>query len=284
MIHALRTLYRTYIHSPSLDRALYAFLDASTNLLAYTRGFSFPSNYIRRWKLDMLFGSYEPETTKLFANIIRPGMTVVDIGAHIGYFTRLFSKLAGARGQILAFEADPTNYALLVRNTSRTKNVRCVPLAVTDKKGIVDFYHFDDKSGAHSTIPNIPLPFEKRVLHVPSTSLDGWLDEQGIVAVDVVKMDIEGGESTALCGMTKTLGRARVLVTECAPAWIEAAGSTPLRFLQTIESAGFSIFAVTAKGLIALSPVQDETYRELLPRPKAGSHQSEFINLYCVKK
>ncbi len=283
VITLLRRYYRTYIHSPALDRCIYAVLDLLTDLLARVKGFSFPKNYIRRWKLNMLWGLYEAETYALFRKILRPEMVVVDIGAHIGYFTRLFARCVGPHGRVYAFEADPVNFALLTHNTKGLQTVRLCELAVTDKKGMVDFYHYDDKSGAHSTLPNVPLNYTKRKLAVPATDLDSWLTENGVTGVEVIKMDIEGGESAALRGMKATLESARVLVTECAPAWIEAAGGSTLSFLKTIESHGFEIFAVTQRGLIRLSPVHDGCFASLLPKPKDGSHQSEFINLYCVK-
>ena len=51
-------------------------------------------------------------------------------------------------------------------------------VAITDNIGIIDFYHYDDKSGAHSTLPNVPLEYEKRKLAVISTTLDAYLREK----------------------------------------------------------------------------------------------------------
>lgn len=231
----------------------------------------------------MLLELYERETVELFRKKVKPNMVIVDIGAHIGYFTRLFSKLVGKRGQVFAFEADPTNYVLLTQNTLGRPNVNRVQLALTDKTGTIDFYHYADKSGAHSTLPNVPLTFAKRKITVTSTTLDSWCTENHIPRVDVIKMDIEGGESAALRGMNATLQNTKILITEFAPAWIEAAGSTPLAFLQEIERYGFSISAITPKGLVTLSPVNEGDFMSLLPKPKDGSHASEFINLYCNK-
>ncbi len=283
MITALRKLYRTWVHAPWLDRGIYAILDFLTKLIALAKCFSFPTNYIRRWKLDMLFGMYEKDTCALFKKILKPGMVVVDIGAHIGYFTRLFSALVGKRGCVYAFEADPTNYALLEQNTRGRGNVCREQLALTDRGGVIDFYHYDDKSGAHSTLPNVPLNFAKKKITVISTTLDSWREQKHIQRVDIIKMDIEGGEVSALRGMTRTLASAKILVTEFAPAWIEAAGSTPLAFLQSIERHGFEISAVTQNGLTRLSPVRNTKFDALLPKPKDGSHASEFFNIWCVK-
>src|SRR5256885_8821899 len=62
-----------------------------------------------------IFRSYEPFETSLLAAEIRPGMTIVDVGANIGYYTLLFSKLAGDNGRVYAFEPEPQNFALLLQ-------------------------------------------------------------------------------------------------------------------------------------------------------------------------
>ena len=68
-------------------------------------------------------------------------MIVVDVGAHIGYFTRIFSNLSGPSGTILAFEADPENFTLLKQNTSHYSNVRAYEEALSAQEGFIHFYH-----------------------------------------------------------------------------------------------------------------------------------------------
>jgi|SRR3989344_2043279 len=280
----LRKIYRKLVHSPLLDRSIYVVLDALTDTYAFVRGYAFPKNYIRRWKLDMLGELYERETVVLFRKTVKREMVVVDIGAHIGYYARIASSLVGHNGVVHAFEADPENFVLLERNTRHSAQIRRHKIAIADKAGTIDFYHYNDKSGAHSTLPNVPLQFEKRKITVPATDLDAYLKEHGVTHVDVIKMDIEGGESAALRGMEQTLRGVRFLFTEFAPAWIEAAGSSPLSFLESIEAHGFDIFAITPRGLTKLSPVKNSDIARLIPKPRSDSHASEFINLYCVKK
>ncbi len=252
----LRTLYRNYIHWPALDAGIYAILDFLTHLRARVAHFSFPKNYIRRWKLNMLWGLYEPETYELFKKIIKPGMIVVDIGAHIGYFTRLFSTLVGPTGRVYAFEADPENFALLIKNTRGFRNIEKINLACTEKTGMIDFWR-GEKTGTHSTIQ---ASFHSQKIAVPCISLDEWMKRESVLRIDLIKMDIEGGERAAFLGMAKTLKDTRVLVTEFAPALIEAAGGTPDEFLNTLESYGFQVSPIT--------PLGSQT----------------FTNLYCVKK
>lgn len=282
LVDRLRAVYRHHIHTPRLDRVIYSVLDALTNCYSWWRGYSFPNNYIRRWKLDMLWWLYEKETVALFKKIIKPGMVIVDVGAHIGYFTRLFSKLVGETGLVYAFEADPDNFQLLQKNTAPLRNVKLFELAIADRLGTIDFYHYDEKAGCHSILPNVPLDFKKRKITVQADQLDTLLERQGIQHIDLIKMDIEGGESAALRGMMDTLKNRGVsmMITEFAPAWIKAAGGEPLKFLQNIAALGFRLFAIKDETLLPIDTAND-SYVSLIP--KTPTHFNEFINLYCVR-
>lgn len=283
IIAPLRTIYRKYVHSPFIDKAIYGVLDTLTTVYSRARGFYFPANYIRRWKLNMLHELYEPETVLLFKKIIKPGMVVVDVGAHIGYFTRLFSKLVGPSGTVYAFEADPENFSVLEKNIKGLKNVKTFQLALTDRQGTIDFYHYPDKAGCHSTLPNVPLDFRKEKITVAANNLDSVLKNEKAERVDLVKMDIEGGEGAALRGMEGIIAKSvpLMLAIEFAPAWIRATGVTPLSFLQNLTKQGFKIFATIGTELIPIVPETDESYLPLIP--KTPTAFNEFINLYCVK-
>jgi len=265
---------------------LHKLFDALVNVYTFFAGYHFPKNYIRRWKLDMLCDLYEQETISLFKKIVKPGIAVADIGAHIGYYTRVASGLVGSGGAVYAFEPDPENFKLLQKNIGRMKNVKPYQLAVSDKTGRIDFYHYDARSGVHSTLPNVPLDFQKKKISVEATDLDSFFAKLGVSKIDIIKMDIEGGEYAALQGMKKILSENRnlVLIVEFAPAWVLAAGNTPLKFLNFIESFGFEIFAITKQGLSKLSPAaNDADYAKFIPKSASGTNFGEFVNLYCVK-
>ncbi|TSC56504.1 MAG: FkbM family methyltransferase [Parcubacteria group bacterium Greene0416_79] len=283
MIPILRTLYRRYIHWPFLDRCIYRVLNLLTDMYARLRDFYFPKTFIRRSKLDMLFELYEKDAVSFFKSFIRPGMSVVDIGAHIGYYTRIASRLVGPRGRVFSFEADPENFSFLKRNTSDRLNVRIYNLAVTDRTGEIDFYHYDEKAGCHSILSNVPLDFKKRKISVTAVHLDALAKEQKLGRLDLIKMDIEGGESAALKGMEGLLrGPSRPgLLLEFAPAWIRAAGDEPLNFLRRLESYGYELFIIK-RTLIPLDTKSAAGYAAHIPR--TPTHYNEFIHLFCASR
>lgn len=274
----LRELYNRYLRTPLFDRVLRALFRRAVGLLAFAAGFSFPNNYFRRQRWEMLTGRYEQESVALFKRVLKSGMVVVDIGAHIGYFTRLFSKLVGKEGKVLAFEADPFIFALLQKNIRRFPNVAARQLAVSDQSGTMDFYHSEAKSGCGSLVPELPVSFKKTKLQVPGGALDSLLENAGIEHVDLIKMDIEGGEPHALLGMRKMLARNPdiILVTEFAPEWLRAGGMEPLQFLAELKHFGFNVFAVVTDALISFDPKTEAEMRAAMP--------SYFMNLYCKRE
>lgn len=220
-----------------------------SDALAKLQGFHFPSKFTWKWKLEMLLGLYEKETTRFFKKRIERGMIVADIGAHIGYFTRLFSKLAGSEGRVISFEADPENFALLKKNTSGLPNVTLVNKAVAAHDGAIDFFHLKESTGCHSTIPEEGA----ERIRVPAATLDTALKELGIERIDAIKMDIEGGEPAALEGMKnilKSSGRL-ILVTEINSDTLSRAGGRK-SFLESLEKAGFRLFSIEKSGALPL--------------------------------
>ena len=269
-MYARRSLQNRWLHAP-----IVAALNGAVDAWAYLKNFSFPEKYIRHWKLDMLQERYERDTALLFKKITKPGMVVVDIGAHIGYFTRIFARLTGAHGHIYAFEADPENFDLLRKNTASLPQVKLFQLAVSDRVGSIDFYHSEDKTGCHSTIP---ADFRQKKLTVAAVDLDSLLAQEGVPRVDILKMDIEGGEALAIQGMKQVLTANPhiALVTEFNPECLMLAKLQPVDFLREISALGFKIFAITPGGLTPLTVHDTSTTQDFL----FGSH---FVNIYCTR-
>lgn len=253
-----------------------AALSIAANIAALFVRFSFPKKYDWRWKWRMLSGRYEPETTRLLKRIIRRGMVVVDAGAHIGYFTRLFSRRVGSRGQVFAFEPDEENLRHLRNNVARMSNVEINTDALSSKVGTISFYHVEGSTGCHTTIANNAPGTPAR--QVRATTLDAFVENNSIGKVDLIKMDIEGGEWDALEGMERTLRKdSPFVVCEYNPSALAHSGKSPEKFFDIFAWHGYRIYVVATQGLTELR----EPYAEHL-RTHLGADTS--INIFCKKE
>ncbi len=249
----LKKAYRSVVRHPSVDRAVHGSLDALVEGIARMRGFAFPTKFNWDWKWEMLSGAYEKDTVAIFRRIIKPGMSVVDIGAHVGYFTRLYGDLVGAEGVVHAFEADPSNFALLERNVRGRTNVKVYAQAIADRAGTIAFYETENHTGCHSLVASDSRP---HTLTVPCTTLDELVRRGTIPRVDVIKMDIEGGEPIALRGMRETVASnpSLVLVTEFCPDNFRETSTRPSEYLGQLHELGLRTYSITAEGLKEITP------------------------------
>jgi FkbM family methyltransferase len=208
---------------------------------------------------------WEPGQTALLGERLQPGMTVIDGGAHVGYFTCQAARLVGPRGLVLAFEPAPRNYELLLANVWRNGfgNVVCFPWALGDAAAIAPLQLSETNTGDHKLGPG---GVQTRVAR---------LDDVRAIRppVDVVKLDVQGSEEAALRGMEALLaGSPNVLVlAELSPADARAAGSEPRALLDRYRSLGFAVHVQLPdeKGVLELG---DD---ELLAR----AEELEHVNL-----
>jgi FkbM family methyltransferase len=175
-------------------------------------------------------GRYEPQETALLRALLRPGMTFADVGANWGYFTLLGAHLVGPRGRVLAVEADPRMFATLARNIARNAlpHVTALHAAVADRACTVTLAGYrdgDDKRGLSKLVETVPAG--SPTFRVAAQPLDAACDRLGIVACDVVKMDVEGAELLALVGMAEGLraGRYRRILIELHPTMLAERGT-----------------------------------------------------------
>ena len=251
ILPGLKKIIRAILHFPFLTNLLKKIVTIGVSGLAFLRHWRFPAKFDWDWKLEMIWGKYEPETTALFNKIITPGMTVVDIGAHIGYYTRLFAKQTGGAGKVYAFEADPENSAFLKHNTAQFPNIIIIAEALSDKVGTVTFYHVQNSTGCHSIVAQE----NATTLTVPTNTLDALLASGVIQRPDIIKIDIEGGEPLAFQGMAQLLKDQKPLsiVMEFNPSALEAGDQNPLMFLSQMSEYGFTAFGIQTNG--ELSPL-----------------------------
>lgn len=144
-------------------------------------------------------GSYEYEKQQLIGKTVQPGTVAFDIGAHVGFYTLLFSELVGPKGQVFAFEPHPGNLEYLKRHLSinQVSNVQVVEGAVSDASGRVLF-----KQGPNSSMGHVS---DSGDFEVEQYSLDALVIEGNLPVPHYMKIDIEGAEYKALNGARRIL-------------------------------------------------------------------------------
>lgn len=189
-------------------------------------------------------GEYDPGTVAFFRDCLKEGMTVVDIGANLGYFTVIAASRVGASGKVFSYEPDPRNFDLLKTNISANgfENVTAFPIALSDRAGERKLF-FGDNQCTHSFGDKIG---HGRFESVVTDTLDGSLKVSGRPKIDVIKMDIEGAEPVALEGMMETIARNQKLtmIFEFHPNAIKRLGYSPSEFLERMRKLGFLISVI----------------------------------------
>jgi len=197
--------------------------------------------------LDMSEGTWEPGVVNLLQKRLSLGMTFVDLGAHIGFFTLMAAKQVGQDGSVYAFEPSPENFELLTKNISLNgySNVAPIQMAVSNVEGFSTLY-LNPYSVAHS-LHQDTFGKSREELRIEVTTLDSYFERLEWPSVNVVKMDIEGAEPNALMGMKGLIGKNPdlVLILEYVPEILERAGMKPGSLLSEIRSLGFEIFLIT---------------------------------------
>lgn len=241
------------------------------------------------YALDLV---HEEETTKLFKKIVRPGNIVLDLGANIGYFTLIASKLVGSNGKIFSFEPDQKNYEYLTKNINfnNFKNISTFNKAVSSKNGKEKFYFCSYDSGHHTLKQPLGIEayskgraYQEEYRIVETVAIDSFL-AQNKIDVDIIKIDVEGAEALAFQGMSKTLSKPNIKIfMEYFPLLINKMGSSPKdMFNELINSYHFNAYVIpddydmnNNKELLKLN-----NYHEL---EKLILNEDSHVNLYLSK-
>lgn len=219
---------------------------------------------------------FERFETELFKSLVKKGMVVVDIGAYVGYYTLIAADLVGENGKVFAFEPDPSNYALLLKNieANACKNVFPVQKAVSDRNERLQLFLSEENKAGHRLYDSYD---GRESITVWATSLDRFLEGKDC-KVGLIKMDIEGSEMAALKGMTETLKQNDDLkiLTEFWPMGLRRSGYSPEEFLGKLEDLGFELYHISDERFL-LEPID-------VTRAIETCKGEKHLNVLCKKR
>ncbi len=199
---------------------------------------------------------WEPGGTSVFKAVVRPGMTVIDAGAHVGYYSTLAAELVGPTGKVIAFEPEPRSRSMLNKSIKENDygNVLVVPTALSDTSGEVDLITNSDSAPEFFSISKF-RGTQNQKRRVPTTTLDEFLADD--LHVDFIKIDIEGAELAAFAGMKEILDSNPDLkiLMEWVPEDYRANGYDPVQFIRTMFHKGYNAWRVDfrSEALVQLS-------------------------------
>ncbi|MCZ6672970.1 MAG: FkbM family methyltransferase [Verrucomicrobia bacterium] len=189
---------------------------------------------------------YEPHTTELFVNLLEPGSTVVDIGAHTGYYTMLAAERVGPRGQVHSFEPVSFLFERLSRNVDLNSlhNVCLNNVALWDKETELALYLPTNRNSGGTSIVRTPKT-QQEPIFVNSLVLDSYVNGNGVGRIDLIKIDAEGAELFILKGGTETLKESMPdVICEIHEHTFPAAGYSPEDLLHFMGGLGYQAFYI----------------------------------------
>lgn len=237
----VKKVHRALKGVPWAKRALYTLEGGVLRVLEEIAGFHTPPTDYPAFRLALILGRFEPETVAYVRQVLKKGDVAVDVGAHVGYYTRLFSELVGPEGLVVAVEPDPQNFSLLRKNIKGSQ-VRLFPVAVGKEESEADFYAPPSNSGGKS-LGRVPegLPQGK----VAVRPLPALLAEAGVGErpVRLLKLDAEGAEKDTLESLGPWAYRVEHVVCELNARTQRTFGYEPYYLAKLLSDMDYNTFA-----------------------------------------
>jgi FkbM family methyltransferase len=204
---------------------------------------------------------------------LKPGMVFLDVGAHHGLYSLLAAKRLGTDGTVVAFEPSAREFRRLRLHLrlNRTRSVRAVPIAVGATASRQKF--FQVVSGDNTRGGLRPPASSDRVSEtsVETTCLDGYIGRLALDRVDLVKLDVEGGELEVLQGASMVLAKLRpIFICEMLDATTQAWGYKAREIVLMFQRFDFQLFEAQLDGSVIPHEVKDHypDVRNYLAVPK----------------
>ncbi len=186
-------------------------------------------------------GTINPAETGLVKSILKPGDTVIDVGAYVdGWYTLLCSKIVGQMGRVYSFEPVPQFYRRLKDNIflNGFTNITTEKMALGNKNGTRTFYQSDRTGSFFKT--HVQKEGRKliRQIRVKTLKLDSYLKIKKVKKVDFIKIDAEGAELEILKDARNLLKRsdAPSLLIEVVDKFLKDGLSSKQELIQYLDN------------------------------------------------
>lgn len=229
-------------------------------------------------------GVWEEYETELSLKLLKPGDCYVDVGANIGYYSLIASRCVGAKGQVISFEPDAKNFALLEQNIALNAgdNIQAFNAALSDANREGRLYLSSDNFGDHRIYPSPGQRPQQTIQLVHGGQHLAKLCQR----VDFIKIDTQGAEFFVLNGLMDVILQNNAhlqMIVELCPYGIRQSGSHGLELLGLLDNTGMQYHIIDHIGH-ALIPAQSDDLASWIKSLDDAPENEGFINLLVSPK
>lgn len=191
-------------------------------------------------------GEWEPVETAIVSEILQPDDLFIDVGANIGYYSVLGSRLVGPDGVVIALEPENTNFQLFKKNIilNQVTNVTVHNSAAGDRDKTVKLYHSDENSGDHHTYRRSD---SDTGIAVKAVRLDTLVASTAI-RPRLIKIDCQGYEQHIIDGLKAVLENPALkpdaIILEFWPEMLNKAGADVIQFANYLFALNYTIWDI----------------------------------------
>ena len=194
-------------------------------------------------------GYFEADLTGIIINLLEENQTFIDVGAHIGYFSKLASHIVGKNGKVYSFEPTPSTYSLLNKNVRTSNNITVINKAAFSSEKEIDFNDYGVINSAMNSFKNTGIYLgenvKKESIKVKTTTIDHFCKINNIEP-NFIKIDAENAEYEILLGMNEVLKKHKpILSLEFGDFNIEHVpkGKEVINFLENFNYKAYDILS-----------------------------------------
>lgn len=193
-------------------------------------------------------GCFEKDTHKRLNELVKEGMTILDVGANIGAHSFFMAQNAGPKGHVYAFE--PASYAFKKLQTNAKLNphlnVTLINAGLSDKEiknlacTTFSSWRIDQSNKAGTIDHNVMKHAKGRKDHINLIPLDIWAQRQEIEKIDLIKLDIDGNELDFFKGATQTIKKHKpTILFEWAEGILKDRGYSGIDILNILKDINY---------------------------------------------
>jgi FkbM family methyltransferase len=222
--------------------------------------------------LDWLLYFYSKSDSSFgLLNYLDNARTVIDVGGNIGQTGLAIAKKLGKESRIISFEPYPSTFNRYMNNLGAnpgTTNIKVENLALGDKEAVLDMFVESELNSGRNRIVFDKMNNTQGTVQVKVTTLDKYVLENNLPAVDFIKIDVEGFEHAVLKGAVETLKKDKpVLYIELSDGNLRSQGSSSLELVKFLNEIGYTAMNAVTKTVVGTDTIV-EPHIDIVCSPK----------------